>query len=453
LARIALAVLLGCIAVCASPVRADDAPPKGDPGGQTTGNKGDVVDGTGKAFAPAEPKPEDKAKDPKKYDSDKKDFDEYTALAEKEPLAVKLADSVGQNRIALNIAWMLITGFLVMFMQAGFALLETGFCRAKNASHTMFMNIGIYCIGIVAFYCTGFAFQMGGTGAVPQIGGTAGLVPATNMLTLHLGGHDWGLLGIHGFFMQGNVYDVGIVGLFLFQMVFMDTGATIPTGAMAERWKLSAFLVYGFFMAGFLYPAFACWAWGGGWLSQIGSNWGLGHGYLDFAGSGVVHAVGGLCGAAGAIVLGPRIGKYNSDGTANAIPAHHIPMATLGALILAFGWFAPAAPWRRPAAATCASPSSPSAPWSRPARPAWLPCSSPGSRTASRTSPWSSTACWPAWWPSPRRAPTSARRAPSTSAPSPVCWWWRRRCSSTRSSTSTTPWAPSRCTRSTACGE
>jgi Amt family ammonium transporter len=174
---------------------------------------------------------------------------------------------------------------------------------------------------------------MGATGTVAQIGGTAGL--NSTALTIH----GWQILGLHGFFMQGNVYDVGIVGLFLFQMVFMDTGATIPTGAMAERWKLSAFTVYGFFMAGFLYPVFACWAWGGGWLSQIGDKCHLGHGYIDFAGSGVVHTVGGLCGAAGAIVLGPRIGKYNSDGTANALPAHHLPMATLGALILAFGWF------------------------------------------------------------------------------------------------------------------
>ncbi len=108
---------------------------------------------------------------------------------------------------------------------------------------------------------------------------------------------------------------------------------------MAERWKFSAIIVYCFFMACFLYPLFGHWAWGGGWLSQLGNNFGLGVGYADFAGSGCVHAVGGLCAAAGAIVLGPRIGKYNRDGTANAIPGHHMPMAILGCLILGFGWF------------------------------------------------------------------------------------------------------------------
>jgi Amt family ammonium transporter len=139
--------------------------------------------------------------------------------------------------------------------------------------------------------------------------------------------------------LGGNVYDVGVFAIFLFQMVFMDTAATIPTGAMAERWKLSSFFVFGFFMSIILYPLFGNWAWGGGWLSQLGVNFGLGHGYADFAGSGVVHAVGGLCALAGAKVLGPRLGKYNRDGTINPMPGHHIPMALLGTFILAFGWF------------------------------------------------------------------------------------------------------------------
>jgi len=127
--------------------------------------------------------------------------------------------------------------------------------------------------------------------------------------------------------------------MFLFQMVFMDTAATIPTGAMAERWRLSAFVIYGFFMSILLYPLFGNWAWGGGWLATLGTHFGLGHGYVDFAGSGVVHAIGGLCGLAGAMVIGPRIGKYTRDGKPVAIPAHHIPMAILGTFILAFGWF------------------------------------------------------------------------------------------------------------------
>src|SRR2546425_2387964 len=126
--------------------------------------------------------------------------------------------------------------------------------------------------------------------------------------------------------------------MFLFQMVFMDTTATIPTGAMAERWKWSSFCVYGFFVSTLVYPVFGNWAWGGGWLSQLG-NIGLGKGYIDFAGSGVVHAVGGWCALAGAIVLGPRLGKYNRNGSSNTIPGHNMVLALLGCFILAFGWF------------------------------------------------------------------------------------------------------------------
>ena len=120
--------------------------------------------------------------------------------------------------------------------------------------------------------------------------------------------------------------------LFLFQMVFMDTTATIPTGAMAERWKWSSFVFYSFFVAGVIYPIYGNWAWGGGWLSQLGAKTGLGNGYLDFAGSGVVHAIGGWTALAGAIVLGPRLGKYNSDGSANAIPGHNLVLGLAGLL-------------------------------------------------------------------------------------------------------------------------
>src|SRR6266498_3309008 len=181
-----------------------------------------------------------------------------------------VTDAVGKNKIAINFAWTLVTGFLVMFMQAGFALVETGFCRRKNAAHVMMTNFMIYAIGILGFWAVGYAFMFGGVGHIANLGGT-------NPLTseLHAGG--WGLFGN--------------------------------------------------------------WAWGGGWLAQLGSKSGLGHGYVDFAGSGVVHAIGGFTGLAGAMVIGPRLGKYNRDGTSNTILPHSLPMAILGCFILAFGWF------------------------------------------------------------------------------------------------------------------
>lgn len=263
--------------------------------------------------------------------------DDYAKAKAAEPFATQLADMVDQNRLAINFTWLLVTGFLVMFMQAGFALVETGFTRAKNALHTMSMNFMIYAIGIVGFYLIGFAIAFGGLGVVGvvQLGG---LHPLNHELGLTIGSTSWGLIGGTGFALNGATYDVGVVAFFLFQLVFMDTAATIPTGSMAERFRWKPFVIYGFFISAILYPVFANWAWGGGWLSQLGTL-GLGAGYADFAGSGVVHSVGGWCALAGAIVLGPRIGKYNKDGSANTIPGHNQILAILGTFILAFGWF------------------------------------------------------------------------------------------------------------------
>lgn len=248
-----------------------------------------------------------------------------------------IGNADGHNKIAINIMWTLITGFLVMFMQAGFAMVETGFTQKKNVAHTMAMNFMVYGIGMLGFWICGFAFMFGGGLNVASLGGAPGVVPSEYTVTLF--GHTFGLIGTVGYFLNSNVYDAGIFTLFLFQMVFMDTTATIPTGSMAERWKFKSFVIYGFFISMFVYPLFGNWVWGGGWLSQLGVNFGLGHGHVDFAGSSVVHEVGGVAALAGAIVIGPRIGKYGKDGSVNTIPGHNIPMAIIGTFILAFGWF------------------------------------------------------------------------------------------------------------------
>lgn len=246
-------------------------------------------------------------------------------------------NQIGQNKVAINFVWTLITGYLVMFMQAGFALVETGLCRAKNSNHTMMMNFMVYGIGLFAYWVCGFAFQMGGSAPISNLGGAS---PLSGEYAIHFAGKAWPLFGTHGFFLtQAGTYDVAVMVLFLFQMVFMDTATTIVTGAAAERWKFAAFAVSTIFLGAITYPIYGNWAWGGGWLSQLGANYGLGHGYCDFAGSGVVHAVGGLTGLAVCLIVGPRIGKYNRDGTSNAMPGHDIVLVLTGCFILAFGWF------------------------------------------------------------------------------------------------------------------
>ncbi|MCE1204509.1 MAG: ammonium transporter [Holophagaceae bacterium] len=252
------------------------------------------------------------------------------------PTIQELGAAVGQTRVALNFVWVLLAGFLVMFMQAGFALAETGFTRAKNAAHTMMMNFMVYGIGILGFWAVGYALQMGGSGA-PMGAALSAPEGMSKLIGPTINGNVWGLFGGKGFFLTGVAYDVSAFAMFLFQMVFMDTALTIPTGSMAERWKLSAFIIYGFVASAFIYPVFGCWAWGGGWLASLGKL-GMGHGYVDFAGSGVVHLTGGVMALTGAIVLGPRIGKY-IKGKAQAIPGHNLPMGVLGCFILAFGWF------------------------------------------------------------------------------------------------------------------
>ncbi|MEO8885201.1 MAG: ammonium transporter [Mucilaginibacter sp.] len=262
---------------------------------------------------------------------------DVTAAKAGAPTTAELGDAVGHNKIAINIMWTLITGFLVMFMQAGFAMVETGFTQKKNVAHTMTMNFMVYALGVMGFWICGFAFMFGGGLNVGALGGAPGVT--SHEFAVHILGHDFGLWGNAGYFLNSQVYDVGIFTLFLFQLVFMDTTATIPTGSMAERWKFKSFVIYGLFISMFVYPLFGNWVWGGGWLSQLGAMYNLGHGHVDFAGSSVVHEVGGVAGLAGSIVIGARVGKYGKDGKVNTIPGHNIPMAIIGTFILAFGWF------------------------------------------------------------------------------------------------------------------
>src|SRR5258707_13143074 len=323
--------------------------PKPDPAGTATGMAVDAQapNGTFIVNAPTGLTGDD-LKDTNKvaaYKDAKKAFDDYTAQAKVEPLAVKLADSVGHNRVAINFMWTLVTGFLVMFMQAGFALVETGLCRAKNAGHTMAMNFMIYPMGMLGFYVCGFAFMFGGmadpmspnNAGIATMGGYGGL---NHELGFHIGGKFIGLLGWKGFMLQGAGYDTAAFALFLFQMVFMDTTATIPTGGAAERWRFSAFMIYGCFIGSVMYPIFGNWVWGGGWLANLGANYGIGHGHGGFAGSSVLPMQGGVIALIFAWLIGPRYGKYDKNGKiVHPIMPHSIPMVMLGTFILAFGWF------------------------------------------------------------------------------------------------------------------
>ena len=240
------------------------------------------------------------------------------------------------SETTVNLIWVLLAAFLVMFMQAGFALVETGFTRARNAANTMAMNLVIYPLGALGFWLVGYGIMLGGVDAWPSLGG--GFTGA-HEIAIRAGGHAWGFFGASKFALVSVARDPASLAMFMFATVFMDTAATIPTGAMAERWKFSAFLVYGVFMSTLLYPLYGNWVWGGGWLASLGVNLGLGHGHVDFAGSSVVHMTGGVTALAGTIVLGPRLGKYRHDGTVSPMPGHDLPMSVLGTFVLAFGWF------------------------------------------------------------------------------------------------------------------
>ena len=208
--------------------------------------------------------------------------------------------------VSLDTVWMLLAAMLVFFMQPGFALCEAGFTRSKNTANILMKNFVDFMFGSLLFWLVGFGFMFGSDGA--------GFIGAPN----------WGDLS----FYKSNL---PVEGFLIFETVFCATSATIVSGAMAERTKFSMYLVYSAFISLFIYPIEGHWTWGGGWLSELG--------FHDFAGSAIVHSVGGVLALIGAIALGPRIGKYAADGKSRAIPGHNLTMAALGVFILWMGWF------------------------------------------------------------------------------------------------------------------
>ncbi|MFQ6136206.1 MAG: ammonium transporter [Candidatus Hydrothermarchaeales archaeon] len=227
----------------------------------------------------------------------------------------------GDPTLPATYVWVLVSGFLVFFMQAGFAMVEAGFTRAKNAGNILMKNIMDFAVGSLAFMAVGYGIMMGAD--------------------------HFGLLGTGNWFLMGEAYDVGVYLNWFFMVVFAATAATIVSGAMAERTKFKSYLVYSFIISLIIYPIYGHWVWGGGWLStgaifgKLGllAKDGSPLWFGDFAGSSVVHQIGGWIALMGAIVLGPRFGKFKEDGTPVAIPGHSITFAVLGGFILWFGWF------------------------------------------------------------------------------------------------------------------
>jgi ammonium transporter, Amt family len=322
-------VILAVLVIGVSAGAALAGPPP-DPAGTATGNASTVYDAQGTPFmatAPTDASAPDYAERMQAYD-------EFQAQRAREPLAMKLADAVGHGRLGMNFGWTLSTGFIVLFMQVGFALLTTGLVRKKNAGHVMMLNFSAYVCAFLAYYAVGYAFQFGAV-AVNAAPHNLGGAPTLNAFLI--GDGRWGFVGGKGFFLSGPAYDVGANALMLFEVVFMETAGYIIVGAICERITFGAFVLCELFVGAILYPIFGCWVWGGGWLSQLGTSAGLGHGYCDFAGSTVVHTVGGFCAMALAVILGPRAGKY-SGGRPRAFRAHNVPFVVAGTLILLFGW-------------------------------------------------------------------------------------------------------------------
>jgi ammonium transporter, Amt family len=233
--------------------------------------------------------------------------------------------------VSFNLTAVVFAGVLVILMQAGFALVATGLCRAKNAAQVISMNLLIFVLSVLGFWVCGSAFLSGGWSGTPG-------APASQW-PIHLFGHPFGLMGTRGFFLSLSGSDPAVYALFFLQAVVISLAAVIPAGVMAERWKFANMVLYGMMAAALPLAVFGHWVWGGGWLAQLGQNLGLGHGFVDFAGSSVVHAAGGMIGLMGSIALGPRLGKYARDGRPRPIAGHNLVYVVVGSLLLAAGWF------------------------------------------------------------------------------------------------------------------
>jgi Amt family ammonium transporter len=227
-----------------------------------------------------------------------------------------------ETKVMLDTLWVMVAGFLVFFMNAGFALVESGLCRAKNAVNILAKNFIVFAASSLAFWAVGFALMFGnGSGYL----GFTGFALSGTDNSPAMGD------AYQGAYTALNWTGVPLFAKFFFQLVFAGTAATIVSGAVAERIKFQSFVIFSFILVALIYPVGGHWAWGGGWLAGMG--------FLDFAGSTVVHSVGGWAALAGVVVLGPRIGKYTPTGQVKAIPGHNMTSATLGALILWLGWF------------------------------------------------------------------------------------------------------------------
>ena len=319
-----------------------------------------------------------------------------------------VVNQIGQNKIAINFIWTLITGFLVMFMQAGFAIVETGLCRAKNANHTMMMNFMVYGVGMLAYWLIGFSIQMGGVGGVGNLGGAP---PLNTEHTITLFGKTFGLFGQHGLFLtQGGTYDVAVMVIFLFQMVFMDTALTIVTGSAAERWKYR----------GVSWSRRSCWARSSIRSSATGPGAAVGSprwGPTSASERAIATSPDpAWCTRSGG--LQPwrwplSSGRGSANTTAMASRMRSSDTISCSSSPAALSWRSggsdstPDPHLGLPVMATCASVRSRSIPCWLEWRAVSAPCSTCGCATESPTLPCPATVCWPAWSPSRRPAGSS----------------------------------------------